>query len=699
MAAAPADKAESATVAESAEAGLPLSPDDSGAEVGLRRPEIYRGTGLLTRQTGSAGNGGIADDGQVTLNFANADIREVVDVVLGDTLGLSYIIDPKVQGTVTARTSQPLERSAVIPVLESILALNGAALTKVNGIYRVVTREEAAGIIGSPTVSPTRKRLARGFGINIIPLEFAAAEEVRNVLQPFVGPGRELRVDSTRNLLIFSGTGAEAADLAEMAEIFDVDWMAGMSFGLFPIDIADAKNMVSELEAIFLQSGASPIGGLIRFVPIERLNAILAISPQAAYLEQVETWIERLDRGEEGVGRRIFVYHVKNGRADEMAEILSEIFDSGTRKASQAPRAEVAPGLTPTELDTRGEPSAEAGAAEAPARERRTANDRPGGETAVASLIEGDSNIRIIADVRINALVVLASSAEYRMIEATLKRLDILPLQVFIEATIADVTLNDELRYGLQWFFNQGDSTATFSTLSTGDVASAFPGFSYLLDTVDARVVLNALTEITDVNVLSSPQLMVLNNHSARLQVGDEVPIATQSAVSIDNPDAPIVNSIQFRDTGVILEVTPRVNASGLVVLEIVQEVSNVVETTTSDLNSPTIQQRRVESTVAVHSGESIALGGLIQDDQSEGISGVPLLSEIPLLGNLFKVSARNRFRRELLIFITPQVVRNRDEAREITQELRRRLRAVAPLELRLRSSSGRIGDTAPEQE
>ena len=212
-------------------------------------------------------------------------------------------------------------------------------------------------------------------------------------------------------------------------------------------------------------------------------------------------------------------------------------------------------------------------------------------------------------------------------------------------------------------------------------MASAFPGFSFVFAGSDARVVLNALTEITDVQVISSPQLMVLDNQSARLQVGDQVPIATQSSVTVNDPDAPIVNSIQFRDTGVILEVTPRVNAGGLVVLDVLQEVSDVVETTTSDIDSPTIQQRFIESTVAVQSGDTVALGGLIRDRHEESVSGLPLLSEIPILGNLFKTTEVVERRTELLVLITPRVVRNRREALEVTDELRRRLSTLGPLE------------------
>ena len=665
----------------------PLS-DTFDSEDDVDEPEIFRGTGVLARRPPrSRSEVNIVEDGDLTLNFANAEIREVVDAVLGQALGLSYIIDPRVQGEVTARTSRPIPRQAVIPALENILALNGAALTLDNGIYKVVTLQQASTGLTGPVLSTRAEDSARGFAINVIPVKYASAQALSEVLRPFIGPGRVFRIDAARNLIIFAGTGPEANDLIEMVSVFDVDWMAGMSFALFPVQIADAKSVVTDLETIFLQNGESPLAGLVRFVPIERLNAVLVISPQTAYLDQAETWIDRLDRGGEGAGRRIFVYHVQNGRAADLAEVLSRIFDFDSGDDT-APGTGIAPGLLPATLT--GEP--------APTPQAQVGQDDPEpiapppagprvSDTTGISAIEDTGNIRIIADETNNALVVLATSAEYRMIEATLKRLDIIPLQVLIEVTIADVVLNDELRYGLQWFFLQGNNALTFSTLADGAVASAFPGFSYVFTPNDARFVLNALTEITDVRVISSPQLMVLDNQSARLQVGDQVPIATQSAVSVTDPASPVVNSIEFRDTGVILAVTPRVNAGGLVTLEVLQEVSDVVATTTSDLDSPTIQQRSIESTVAVQSGDTIVLGGLIQDRDEESVSGVPFFSDIPLFGNLFKVTNNIKRRTELLILITPRVVRDRREAKEVTDELRARMTGLEPLELKIQAA------------
>jgi general secretion pathway protein D len=299
-------------------------------------------------------------------------------------------------------------------------------------------------------------------------------------------------------------------------------------------------------------------------------------------------------------------------------------------------------------------------------------------EPATQDLLIGSGlRARIIADDANNALVVLGSAQAHKTIESALKQLDVLPLQVLIEATIAEVTLNDELRYGLRWFFQSGDSTAIFTAGASSAISSLFPGFSYLFSSDNVIVAFNALKKITDVQVISAPSLLVLDNQTARLQVGDEVPIATQSAVSVTDPASPIVNQIEFRDTGVILKITPRVNAGGLVLLDISQEVSDVVKTTTSDLDSPTIQQRKIESTVSIQSGQTIALGGLIRDRRENGKTGVPVLGDIPLLGNLFSETDKTGARTELLVLLKPTVIRGPDQARAMTEDLRRKLSEV----------------------
>jgi general secretion pathway protein D len=287
---------------------------------------------------------------------------------------------------------------------------------------------------------------------------------------------------------------------------------------------------------------------------------------------------------------------------------------------------------------------------------------------------------QITADEIHNALVVMTTPRTYQVIEAALTKLDVPPLQVLIEAVVAEVTLTTDLQYGVQWFLKTGNSAQfTLSNSATGSTAPIFPGFAAVLSKgKDITGTLSALQSITTVHVLSSPQLMVINNQTATLQVGNQVPIATQSAVSVVTTNAPVVNTIQYRDTGVILKVTPRVNASGHVQMDVVQEVSDVTNTTTSGIDSPTILQRKFNSAVSVESGDTIVLGGVIQDKRSLGNSGVPLLKDIPLLGNLFKTNTDTDNRTEVIVLITPQVVTNEVDIGRVTEEFRRRLNEMA---------------------
>ncbi|NNG03723.1 MAG: type II secretion system secretin GspD [Inquilinus sp.] len=661
---------ETGTAAPTRLVGASDVPGSTAVGNPLGSAEFYRGTGQLYGTPPSEPAVAVNDDGGVTFNFVNAEIGDVVAAILGEALGLSYELDPRVQGGITVRTARPVPRDAVIPTLEDILAARGAALVKVGELYRVLPIDAAAATLGGGVRIGGSQGIDQGFGLHIFPLRYAGAATLRSVLESFIPPGRTLRAEPDRNMLIFSGTANEARDFESLVATFDYDRMAGMSFGLYPIRYADLETLVVELKAVF---GGDEVGGAIRFLPVERLNAVLAVSPRPAALDEIQTWIDRLDRGQEGVGRRIYVYRVQNGDAVELAEVLAEVFDAPATTIGGGDR--LAPGLEPVELSRPADP---AGGEGGPAPAADYVDPIIGGIGLVTGGTGRDGDtVRITADPRNNALLVRANPTEYRMILGTLRELDVIPLQTLIEATIAVVTLRDNLQYGLQWFFRAGDSEFRFTDASTGTVGPSAPGFSYFLSGTDVQVALNALAEITDVKVLSSPQLLVLDNESARLQVGDEVPIAVQSVQSIDDPSAPIVNTIEYRDTGVILEVTPRVNASGLVILEIMQEVSDVSETSSSTLNSPIISQRLIESTVAVQGGETIALGGLIRDTRTDIVTGIPLLADIPLLGNLFKSTTDRIERTELLVLLTPRVVRDLQDARDVTRELRERLTSL----------------------
>jgi general secretion pathway protein D len=400
------------------------------------------------------------------------------------------------------------------------------------------------------------------------------------------------------------------------------------------------------------------------------MNALMVISKQPRYIEEARQWIARLDRTRNAQGRRLFVYYAQNGKASELAQTLIGVFQPGRIVQARAP-------LTPLRPGAREQAAPEAApqdgaAAPNPAQPNAAEADAP----------------RIMADEANNAVLVMATPAEYETIEEVLAKLDLQPLQVLIEATIIEVTLRDQLRFGVQYFIKSGGlgitdtGTTVLSAVNSALIQPAFPGFAFTLaDTNQARFIIDTLSELTELNVISSPQVMALNNQTARLQVGDQVPIVVQTSASTFTADTRIVNAIEYRDTGVTLDVTPRDNAAGLVTLDISQEVSDVVPTTTSNIDSPTIQQRKIVSTVAVQSGQMVVLGGLIRESNRGGRSGIPGLVDLPLIGVLFGQSTSDLQRTELLVMITPTVLRNEREASDLTGEIRRKYHALMELE------------------
>jgi len=696
---------------------MPLTPVRQSA------PVVAPGTGVFVAPpAGSRATPvNVGPGGAISFSFSNADVREVAREILGNQLHLNYTVDPRVQASITVQTGNPLPRDAILSTLESVLAANGLALVETNGIYRILPLQDAAkASAGAPAVANQP-----GYAIRILPLRFASPSELKSILDPFVPTGGILQADAARNLLIVTGAASDLDGFEDLVRQFDVDWLSGTSYALYPLRVGMVKDVAGELEKIFGEGGAGPLAGQIRILQIERLNAILVISPQRAYLAQVKTWIDRLDYGDDQTTPRLFEYRVQNSRAIDLAAVLTQLLSSGAVSAVQpqtAPGTKMAelvsppaPGLPGTGLvsGAGGAPVATAqgaapaalgllpyggtgqipGAGPQGAQAQRQISEelKPGGGGPAGGTAELPlPAVRIVADEKNNALVIYARPRDYRMIEDMIKRLDVVPLQVLIEATIAEVTLTNELQYGLQWFFNQGSNKFELSNALKGigvaaDVVPPFPGFNYVLTTGRVKVVLSALAQLTHVNVVSAPQLLVLDHQTAALQVGDEVPIVTQQATNVVTSTATIVNSVQYLNTGVVLHVTPRVNTSGLVTLDIDQSVSEATKTTTSEIPSPTISQRRVVTSVIVQDGETVALGGLILDNQTNNRQGIPVLSDIPIVGNLFRTTTKNTGRTELLVLLTPRIVRNAGEARSMTDELRNRMRAVKPLEIKAR--------------
>ena len=624
----------------------------------------------------------------VDINFVNAEVRSTLDAVLGGMLGLNYTLDPKVQGQITIRTTRPLPRSQALAAVDAVLREQGFSIVASDGFYQVIPSADAVGM--APLRPAAEAERAAGFTTAIVPVRFVSAAELDKVVKPLTRQGFILQSDGHRNIFIVSGTAREIDAFTKLVDSLDVNWLAGLSFSLHTLNHADPAKLETELRRV-LQLDNSPMKGMVELVPLPRLNALLVATKQFDLLANIDDWVARLDQPSPDGGRLVHYYEVQNGSAAELAATLGKLTGARTEAAGPS-RPERRPSSTAGSAGGFGTPAAGLGTsglgggafngaastsptsplASAP---QSSSSDGEGDSDGIAEL----KGVRVVADDRRNALLIFGTGTQYAIIEDALSRLDAPREQVLIEATIAEVTLTDQLNYGVQWFLNRGSSSVGYAS-AAGNLTNSYPGFNYSFLTQNSQVVLTALSEVTDVQVLSAPRLMVINNERARLQVGDEVPIVVQQATSLLSTDTALVNSVQYQDTGVILEVTPHINRSGTVVLDVSQEVSSVSNTTTSNIDSPTIQQRKINSIVTVQDGETVALGGLISDTTNRTGAGIPFLRDIPVLGKLFDTEGNSKNRTELLVFLRPVIVRDVARARDVTEALKARMSRLEAL-------------------
>lgn len=616
-----------------------------------------------------------------SLAFVEADVKRVVDAVMGSMLAANYSVDPDVTGNITLRTVKPVTEASLIPLLEQALASVDAVVIKRGDSYRIISRAKARSVapIDTPRIAsagnlpidasskPPRRFApsAPGFATEVVPLQYGSADEIAELIEGFLGSKTVAPSNDGRNQLLISGSADERDAAKKLVSRFDIDTLAEMNFEIYRLENVDADTLIAELDKIF-EPPFEIIGSRIRLVPLPRLRSVLGIASSSADLARIKPWIRRLDAGGSGK-RKLYSYAVQNSRAADIASSLQLVLGTGRGTEASAGTSTINVGG--------------AGAISGGDQEDR-ASSANGSPSASASGLTG--GLRIVPNAQNNSLLIYANGEEYGFIRDALDKLDQPVAQVLIEATLAEVTLSDDLRFGLDFSVfrsgSNGTNTITNSGSSGGTPASSFPGFSVSVIGSTASAVLNTLQSKTNVRVLSAPKILTLNNEPATLQVGDQVPIVTQQSQGVVSPGAPLVNNIELRDTGVILQVTPRVNDSGTIILDISQEVSDVAETTTSGINSPTIQQRRLASTVATRSGQMIALGGLIRNRQTKTKSGIPLLSQIPLIGGLFGRDIETGARTELIILITPTVIRSPEETKDIVDALIDGLDLTRPL-------------------
>jgi general secretion pathway protein D len=623
---------------------------------------------------------------EFSLQFESTDIRAIVQTIMGDYMRESFTIHPSTAGTATIRFSRPVSRKDLIPILEMLLRQNGQVMIREEGIYKI--QPSGLGIRGAttPQFGVNAAALPAGYSVQLVQLKFVGVGDMKRILEPYaVDAATSVKSDDIRNLLILSGTQRELKHLLDIVDLFDVDFLSGYSVGLFPMS-TDVKALAGDLDRIFGTAAQSPLAGIVRIIPIERMNGLLVVTTQPRYLEEAKKWIERLDKSQGGSGGiRLNVYPVQHGKADKLAQLLGEVYGNRSGSTSQPT---LAPGQRPAQLNTPStQPTGLPGQPAQPTTPAQAASAFSGSGSAVSK------DLRVIADIENNALLVLASPADYETIQIALKQLDVPRRQVKVEVLVAEVALTDNLKFGIEWFIksrpgvvgalrNRTDASAILPSLlprtptlpaatDSRSVVPISPGLQ-LIDVVggDVRAVLQALGEDGKSQTLSTPNVTVLDNEKASINVGDQISVDTGTSTGSGGV---VQTTRSYISTGVILEVTPRINAGGRVTLEINQEISTVPPGTAPGTN-PNIATRKAKTTVNVASGETMVLAGLIKNDSSSGSQGLPLLSKIPILGGLFGTQSINKNRSELVILITPVVINNSDDSRAAMEELRKKL-------------------------
>jgi general secretion pathway protein D len=676
---------------------FPASTDtaSTGTKTGVR-PAVYYGAGAEGPHV--LGVEAAPDGSGYELNFENTPIATVTKVILGDILGVGYTIDPRVQGTITLASSRPIAKADVLYALESALRTSNAVLVRDQSGYRLLP---AADAVGSGTIdrATAGKAPEPGYGVTIIPLQYVSVQTVSKLLDNFATKPGAIRADPSRNLLVVQGSGAERRAAVETVSNFDADWMLGQSVGIYPVKNTAPEPLISELEKIMDTGEGGLSQNVVKLQPIGRLNAIMVVTRKPELLRTTEIWIKRLDSSETA-SAGVKVYRVRYGDARQIARILNELFLGTQPSSGEAATNQIAPGGGATSLSSverlTGGPSAPtisgvASPAAQPPRPSAAAADTTAGAGPGQNIPAGGRasglpgllpDVRITPDVANNALLIYASQENYRVIERALNQIDRPQLQVAIEATIAEVTLNDSLNYGVQFFlqsnnigFNNPNVGSAINSAASSPLASVLPGFNFLVGgAASPQVVINALHNYTDVKVLSNPSLVVVDNQAATLEVGDQVPTTTGSATVLSASNT-VVNTIDYHDTGIILRIMPRISPNGSILLNVEQEISNVSTTSNTGTLTPTFSTRKVKSTIAVVSGQTVLLAGLISETQSRTRSGIPLLDEVPGLDFFGTQTQKQLQRTELIIFIRPQIIRDSVDASVVAEELRAKLR------------------------
>ena len=696
-----AEKKSDATLLKANPAGKSTAAQPAAGRAPGSGRGAVRETALNADNASAQGRGGM-----ISLNFDNADIFEVINA-LSDFLDINYIIDPQIKGKVNIHTTSEVDNRQLLAILETIFEMNNISVVKQGEFYKILPSKDAQkqGVqvgVGRDIEKPdSLDRMT----IQIIPLKYVPAAEVVKVIKPFSSKNGEMVEFTKANIIILFDTAVNIQKIVKLVNIIDTDVFEQNEMRFFKIKNANVSDLAKELETIFTSLGIEKATGKgigLAIVPVERASVLVAVSPIPGVLDQVQHWVEVLDTIDKDADEQIFIYFVENGKAEDIADILTQLYGgegsarSGSDRMSSKSKSSGSSSSSGSRSSRRSRSGSGSDSRSSSASKTKTPAKGTSGK---ANILEND--IMIVTDETTNAIIVRSNSQDYVKIRETIQRLDIIPRQVLIEVFIGEVSLSGDTQFGVEWGLlqnkdklggykgssktGQNFGAGLTSALAAGldPTKAAGVGFTYLFESERLRAFLIAQASENKLNVLSTPNIIASDNKQARIEVGEEVPIVTSEYVPLDTGSSSSLSnsstsrSIEYRNTGVILEVTPRINEKGLVAMDISQEVSKAQPITANGIQSPTITNRKAETSVVVQNGKTVVIGGIIANDGTTTQSGIPYLSKIPLLGYFFSNTSESKTKRELIIMLTPYVIKDIGEAGAITEEYKTKMSEI----------------------
>ena len=622
-------------------------------------------------------------DGKFTVNLDAASVVEASKLILGETLGYNYSIEPNLMqaNTITMVSNRPLSARQLLDTFEATLKLANAGLVQSDGNFRVVPLQAMEGDAQNLDMG---KEVSPGHGVSAVPLRFIGPSAMVNLLDGFMEQMGSARAWNAGNMILIRGPASQRRSLVDVVRNFDVDTMRNQTFGMAALENGRAEDIAAQVTKVFAQDSASAGSNALKIIPVPGINSLIIIASNETKVKRAITWIKRLDR-ESLDSPKSYVYAVQNGNAVELARILTATYGGG----DAGPTAEVAPDAQSMDVsvesasqDQADQQQGDMGGAPQMEQADPQAAEATGstGTSSASSSADGSSNtaggasdngIRITPIAANNTLLIRASPRDYREILSTLAQIDAPATQVLINTMIAEVRLNDTLRYGVQAYFQSGDFSFALSdskSLTDSVISTKFPGMNFVLGGIKSpQLVVDALSKVTNVRVVSSPSVLVMENETATIKVGDQIPIQTQTETT---QGGQTVNSYEYRDTGVVLKVRPRINANGVVAIDLGQELSGVLDTTGIN-GQPQFSQRAINSKVSVNDQQTVLLGGLINGTEDRSRMTIPGAERLPLIGKAIGTTGGVATRTEMIVFITPTIIRNGSEASRSSQNLR----------------------------